>query len=112
MWLRGAILKVLEGFFEALAEGDLWFPVEESSGFGDVGAATSGVVRGKRLALNWRAGACDSQNLVGALEDSPLDGVADIDRQMFGGTGEKNNAFDKVGDVAEAASLGAITVDG
>ncbi len=48
---------------------------------------------------------------MGALENGPLDGVADVNGQVLGGAGEKDDAFDEVGDVAEASGLGAFAVD-
>src|SRR5580704_75113 len=50
--------------------------------------------------------------MLGALEDGELVGVADIDRQMFGGLGKAHEAVDFVADIAEAAGLAAVAVDG
>ena len=103
--LACAGFEVFEGFFQALAQVDLWLPAQEGLGFGDVGTATGGVVLGERLQDDLRLGAGYGQNLFRAFEDRPLVGVADVDREMLLGTREADDAVDEVGDIAKAAGL-------
>ena len=48
----------------------------------------------------------------GTLEHGELGGVAEVDGGVFVGVGEAKDAVDEVGDVAEAAGLEAVAVDG
>ena len=57
-------------------------------------------------------GAGDGKDLASALEDGPFVGIADVDGEMLLGARQAQDAIDEIGDIAEAARLGAVAVDG
>ena len=105
--------EVVDGFFEALFEGNGGLPAELFLGQGDVGLALEGIVAGERMEGELGTATDLLENELGELEHGEFSGVADIDR-----TGdafrvhEADEAFDEVVDIAEGAGLGAVTVDG
>src|SRR5580692_4171565 len=107
-----ALAEIVERKAKAGGQIDLRLPAQQLFRPGDVRATLRRIVLGQRMEANLAGRAGDGKNLVRTFEDSPLHGVADVDGVVFAGAREAQNAFDLVGNVTEAAGLGAISVDG
>src|SRR6478735_7004239 len=93
---------------QAFAQVDLGLPGQEVAGAADVRPADLGVVRGQRLVDDLRRAAGDLDDGLGQLEERELRGVADVDRVVLAGLGQRDDPADEVVDVAERAGLAAV----
>src|SRR4029077_8885780 len=94
------------------AEGDGRTPVQEGTRAGDIGTPLLGIVFRKRLVGNLAAARAELADQVRQLEDRDLGGISNIDRIAVVGVKQGNDAFDQVVDIAEAAGLRTVPVDG
>src|SRR5579862_7036327 len=97
---------------EALLEGDLGLPAEQLLRPRDVGFALQRVVDPERLEHDLAGRPGEALHHLGKLEQRPLVGVAEIDRQVLVALGEEDDAADQIVDVAEAPRLRAVAEDG
>ena len=102
----------VESEAEAFLEVDFRLPVEQAAGLGDVRATLPGVVLRKRLEDDLDIRAKQGANALGEFENGDFLRVAEIDRFVLVGLRQAVNPFNQIGDVAEAAGLLAIAVDG
>ena len=75
------------------------------------GWRTFGSSIGQRLVDDLRARAGHLDDRLGQLQQRELVGVADVDRVVLAGLGQRDDARDEVVDVAEAARLRAVAED-
>src|ERR1700722_9119762 len=93
--------RSLERELEPLAQVDGRLPPQDLPGLGDVRATYLRVVLGQRLVDDLGARAGDRDHLVGELQQRELVRVADVDRLVMTGLGERDDPAHQVVDVTE-----------
>src|SRR5205823_1023195 len=104
--------EVVHGPLEALVAADLRLPPEQLAGPRDVRLADLRVVLRQRLEDDPALAAGELAHLLRELQNGDLGRVAEVDRVVEVGPQQPVDALDEVGDVAEAAGLLAVAVDG
>ena len=87
-------------------------PVEDAARFGDVRAALLGIILREGLKNNFRRVRKMRADAFCKFEDGDLLRIADVGGEMLIGEHKAVDTLDEIGDVAEAAGLAAVAVNG
>ncbi|MDE2237079.1 MAG: ATP-dependent DNA helicase RecQ, partial [Elusimicrobia bacterium] len=104
--------EMLDGREQALFQVDARPPAQGGARQGDVRPADLGIVDRQGLEDDPRAGAGQPLDRLGQAQDGQLAGVADVDGRLDVGAQQGVDAADQVRDMAEAARLASLAVDG
>ena len=106
-------LEVSDGGFQSVREGDRWFPCQFPLCDGDIGSPLAGIVDRQWPMDDLRSGAGDRDDLFGQIAHGKFSRIAEIDGRPYGRliSHKAKEAVDQIGDIAERARLGPITID-